>query len=160
MRSGRAQALLLRNHGVLVAERDVRWAVLASALLERTLHVQLLATGSARCTRFPRRCSTGFTPTKYQDGFAGEYWDAWVRELRRRGRAFGMPGSRLMDLSLTVNGPEVRESRRAPGACCSTSCDERLRLTGAKRSCDVQVCGTCTVLVDGAPGERVQLPGG
>lgn len=26
-----------------------------------------------------------------------------------------------------------------------------LRLTGAKRSCDMQVCGTCTVLVDGAP---------
>jgi aerobic carbon-monoxide dehydrogenase small subunit len=26
-----------------------------------------------------------------------------------------------------------------------------LGLTGAKRSCDVQVCGTCTVLVDGRP---------
>ena len=28
---------------------------------------------------------------------------------------------------------------------------ERLGLIGAKRSCDVQVCGTCTVLVDGQP---------
>ena len=26
-----------------------------------------------------------------------------------------------------------------------------LQLTGAKRSCDMQVCGTCTVLVDGVP---------
>jgi len=28
---------------------------------------------------------------------------------------------------------------------------DRLGLTGAKRSCDVQVCGTCTVLVEGMP---------
>jgi aerobic-type carbon monoxide dehydrogenase small subunit (CoxS/CutS family) len=28
---------------------------------------------------------------------------------------------------------------------------ERHGLTGAKRSCDVQVCGTCTVLVDSLP---------
>jgi aerobic carbon-monoxide dehydrogenase small subunit len=28
---------------------------------------------------------------------------------------------------------------------------DRLGLTGAKRSCEVQVCGTCTVLLDGAP---------
>jgi aerobic-type carbon monoxide dehydrogenase small subunit (CoxS/CutS family) len=28
---------------------------------------------------------------------------------------------------------------------------DRLGLRGAKRSCDVQVCGTCTVLVDGEP---------
>ena len=28
---------------------------------------------------------------------------------------------------------------------------ERLRLTGAKRSCDIQICGACTVLVNGDP---------
>jgi carbon-monoxide dehydrogenase small subunit len=28
---------------------------------------------------------------------------------------------------------------------------EQCRLTGSKRSCDVQVCGACTVLLDGLP---------
>ena len=28
---------------------------------------------------------------KYQDAFLSEYWDAWVRELRRDGRDFDMP---------------------------------------------------------------------
>lgn len=55
-----------------------------------------------------------------------------------------------MDLCLTVNGCEVRESVE-PQELLLDFLRERLRLTGAKRSCDVQVCGTCTVLVDGGP---------
>jgi ribulose-5-phosphate 4-epimerase/fuculose-1-phosphate aldolase len=89
---GDGTALLLRNHGVLVAERDVRWAVLASALLERALHMQLLATSFGPLHPIPDALLEGIHATKYQDGFADEYWDAWVRELRRRGRAFEMPG--------------------------------------------------------------------
>jgi L-fuculose-phosphate aldolase len=89
---GDGAALLLRNHGVLVAERDVRWAVLASALLERALHMQLLATSFGPLHPIPDSLLEGIHATKYQDGFADEYWDAWVRELRRRGRAFEMPG--------------------------------------------------------------------
>jgi hypothetical protein len=34
----------------------------------------------------------GIHSVKYQAGFAAEYWDAWLRELRRSGRAFDMPG--------------------------------------------------------------------
>jgi L-fuculose-phosphate aldolase len=89
---GDGKALLLRNHGVLVAERDVRWAVLASALLERSLHMQLLATSFGPLHPIPESLLDGIHATKYQDGFANEYWDAWVRELRRRGRDFEMPG--------------------------------------------------------------------
>ena len=55
-----------------------------------------------------------------------------------------------MDLSLTVNGLEVHE-RVEPQELLLDFLRERLRLTGAKRSCDVQVCGACTVLVDGRP---------
>jgi carbon-monoxide dehydrogenase small subunit len=34
----------------------------------------------------------------------------------------------------------------------------RLGLTGAKRSCDMQVCGTCTLLLDGRPVSSCTLP--
>jgi carbon-monoxide dehydrogenase small subunit len=55
-----------------------------------------------------------------------------------------------LDLALTVNGREVRASVE-PQELLLDFLRDRLGLTGAKRSCDVQVCGTCTVLVDGGP---------
>lgn len=51
---------------------------------------------------------------------------------------------------LTVNG-EPRELDLAGNALLLDVLRDELGLTGAKRSCDVQVCGTCTVLVDGTP---------
>ncbi|HEU0245507.1 MAG TPA: (2Fe-2S)-binding protein [Gaiellaceae bacterium] len=55
-----------------------------------------------------------------------------------------------MRLELLVNGrPVVREIE--PQELLLDVLRERLGLTGAKRSCDVQACGTCTVLVDGRP---------
>lgn len=53
-------------------------------------------------------------------------------------------------VSLRVNGVEHRLAVPARELLLDTLRD-RLGLTGAKRSCDVQVCGTCTVLVDGDP---------
>ena len=55
-----------------------------------------------------------------------------------------------MRLELLVNGrPVVREIE--PQELLLDVLRERLGLTGAKRSCDVQACGACTVLVDGRP---------
>jgi aerobic carbon-monoxide dehydrogenase small subunit len=56
----------------------------------------------------------------------------------------------MMDIRLTVNGRDVLESVE-PQVLLLDFLRERLGLTGAKRSCDVQVCGTCTVLVDNRP---------
>ena len=56
----------------------------------------------------------------------------------------------MTDIRLTVNGREVTESVE-PNELLLDFVRERLGLTGAKRSCDVQVCGACTVLVDGRP---------
>jgi carbon-monoxide dehydrogenase small subunit len=55
-----------------------------------------------------------------------------------------------VNLALRINGEPV---------VCDVPAEEllldflrdRLGLTGAKRSCDVQVCGACTVLLDGEP---------
>jgi carbon-monoxide dehydrogenase small subunit len=51
---------------------------------------------------------------------------------------------------LTVNGRAVELDLR-PEALLLDVLRDRLQLKGARRSCDMQVCGACTVLVDGAP---------
>ncbi|MEZ5122743.1 MAG: (2Fe-2S)-binding protein [Solirubrobacterales bacterium] len=53
-------------------------------------------------------------------------------------------------IELTVNGAPVA-AEVADQELLLDFLRDQLDLTGAKRSCDVQVCGTCTVLVDGAP---------
>ncbi len=55
-----------------------------------------------------------------------------------------------MDLRCVVNG-QARRIDVEPQELLLDVLRDRLGLTGAKRSCDVQVCGTCTVLVDDAP---------
>ena len=55
-----------------------------------------------------------------------------------------------MELACSVNGDAVvREVE--PQELLLDFLRDSLGLTGAKRSCDVQVCGACTVLVDGLP---------
>ena len=55
-----------------------------------------------------------------------------------------------MRLELRVNGaPVVREVE--PQLLLLDFLRDALGLTGAKRSCDMQACGACAVLVDGRP---------
>ncbi len=55
-----------------------------------------------------------------------------------------------LPIRLQVNGQPV-EALIEPRELLLDFLRDRLGLTGAKRSCDVQVCGTCTVLLDGRP---------
>ena len=55
-----------------------------------------------------------------------------------------------MEIALSVNGREVVRDV-PPQELLLDVLRDGLGLTGAKRSCDVQVCGACTVLVDGLP---------
>ena len=56
--------------------------------------------------------------------------------------------TRTFPLTLTVNGREVTLNVE-PQVVLLDLLRDRLGLKGAKRSCDLQVCGACTVLVNG-----------
>jgi len=53
-------------------------------------------------------------------------------------------------VEFTLNGRQV-SAPAEPNTLLLDILRDHFRLTGAKRSCDVQVCGSCTVLVDGGP---------
>lgn len=55
-----------------------------------------------------------------------------------------------MKLSFRLNGQPIEVECEAQETLAELLRD-RLNLTGTKISCDVQVCGACTVLVDGLP---------
>ncbi|HYY87939.1 MAG TPA: (2Fe-2S)-binding protein [Chloroflexota bacterium] len=54
------------------------------------------------------------------------------------------------ELQTRINGRAVTMSIE-PQETLAEVLRERLQLTGTKVSCDVQVCGACTVLLDGVP---------
>jgi carbon-monoxide dehydrogenase small subunit len=58
--------------------------------------------------------------------------------------------AQVLSLSFTLNG-RLQDLDVEPHELLLDVVRERLGLTGAKRSCDVQVCGACTLLVDGRP---------
>src|SRR6478672_2530343 len=55
-----------------------------------------------------------------------------------------------MTLRTRINGKDY-DLRIEPQQSLAEVLRDNLHLTGTKVSCDVQVCGACTVLVDGLP---------
>jgi carbon-monoxide dehydrogenase small subunit len=63
----------------------------------------------------------------------------------------------FISIRLTVNGREYT-TQVEPHETLIEFIRDRLGLTGTKKSCDVQVCGACTVLLDGRPVSACTLP--
>ena len=75
---GDSRAVMMKNHGVLVVGKDVPWAVLTAATLERAARLQSIAHTLGE-----------LQPVKYRDEFVAEYWEAWQRQLDRAGGGLG-----------------------------------------------------------------------
>jgi hypothetical protein len=77
------RAALLRNHGVVIAGEDVRWAVLTAVTLERAIQFQVLAASLGAPHLISHEDAQELRPQKYRDGFMDEYWAAWERRVER-----------------------------------------------------------------------------
>jgi len=78
---GSMRAVLLANHGVLVAGKDIPWLVLTALTLERAARLQSIASTLGPLRPLPSSVARELQPVKYQDRFVSEYWQAWLRDL-------------------------------------------------------------------------------
>jgi L-fuculose-phosphate aldolase len=86
---GGRRAALLRNHGVVVAGEDVRWAVLTALTLERAARFQAICAALGGTRPIPAESAEILRPQKYQEAFLDDYWGAWERRVERARGAVG-----------------------------------------------------------------------
>jgi len=84
MALGSRRAALLRNHGVVIAGEDIRWAVLGAVTLERAIRFQAIAATLGRPQPISQDGAEQLYPLKYQEGLVDEYWAAWERRVHGR----------------------------------------------------------------------------
>jgi L-fuculose-phosphate aldolase len=80
---GNRRAALLRNHGVVIAGEDVRWAVLTALALERAIRFQSIAASLGELRPISDDDALKLRPLKYREAFMDEYWSAWERRVER-----------------------------------------------------------------------------
>jgi L-fuculose-phosphate aldolase len=88
---GSRRAVIMRNHGVLVVGKDVPWAVLAAVTLERAVRMQWIARALGPLQAMSQDVARDMYPDKYSNRLVEEYWEAWIRKLRRADLDYGMP---------------------------------------------------------------------
>lgn len=90
---GSRRAVLMENHGVLVVGKDIPWAVLTAATLERAARLQAIASCLGELRPIDQKLALELQPVKYREEFVQEYWAAWQRRVGRD--QGGLGGARL-----------------------------------------------------------------
>ncbi len=81
---GSRRAALLRNHGVVVAGEDLRWAVLTAITLERAIRFQVTAAALGAARPISQADAEILRPMKYQEFLLDDYWASWERRVARQ----------------------------------------------------------------------------
>ena len=91
---GDGRAVVMRNHGVLIVGKDVPWAVLGAATLERAVRLQSSASSLGRLRPISGEHALELWPEKYNDRLVEDYWASWQRKLHRLGVGLGTVAAR------------------------------------------------------------------
>ena len=81
---GFRRAALLRNHGVVVAGEDIRWATLTAITLERAIRFQVTAAALGEPLPISQADAQILRPMKYQEFLLDDYWASWERRVLRQ----------------------------------------------------------------------------
>ncbi|CAN5521175.1 aldolase [soil metagenome] len=89
---GDKRVVIMRGHGVLVAERSIPWAVYTALTLERVIRLQTIASTLGELRPMSADMAASVYPDKYRDEFVDTYWRYLIRQLRRFSLDDGMDG--------------------------------------------------------------------
>ncbi|MEZ4500082.1 MAG: class II aldolase/adducin family protein [Thermomicrobiales bacterium] len=89
---GSRSVVIMRGHGVLIAERSLPWAVYTALTLERVLRLQAIAQNLGELRPMSREMAASVYPDKYRDEFVDIYWRYMIRQVQRFSLDDGMDG--------------------------------------------------------------------
>ena len=89
---GDKRVVVMRGHGVLIAEQSVPWAVYTALTLERVLRLQSIARSLGNLLPMSPEMAATIYPDKYRNEFVETYWKYLIRQVRRFSLDDGMDG--------------------------------------------------------------------
>jgi L-fuculose-phosphate aldolase len=89
---GDKPVVIMRGHGVLIAERSVPWAVYTALTLERVIRLQTIASSLGNLQPMSPEMAATVYPDKYRNEFVDTYWRYLIRQVRRFSLDEGMDG--------------------------------------------------------------------